>query len=73
MPQIALWIPIDEDCNVVFEEISTVCNDPLDLKRTGNWPPERVKVHRTRCISVTKVEKNPFCWWVQQGGRMVEK
>jgi hypothetical protein len=73
---IKLWIPIDENCNVVFDEIRTVPEDP-DLQEphegTKKWPHEKVQVHATRCISVTKVEKNPFCWWVEQDGRMVEK
>jgi hypothetical protein len=70
---IVLWIPIDEDCNVVFDEISRVCNEPEDLKITKKWPIEKVKVNGTRCISVTKVQKNPFCYWVEQDGKMVEK
>ena len=73
MTQIALWIPIDENCNVVFDEISRVCNKPEGLGSTKKWPGELVKVIGTRCISVTKVQKNPICWWVEQGGRMVEK
>jgi len=76
MPEIVLWIPIDENCNVVFDQISTVPGD-LDLQDphggTKKWPSDLVKVYATRCISVTKVEKNPFCWWVEQDGKMIEK
>jgi hypothetical protein len=73
MPQIALWIPIDADCNVVFNKISRVCNEDEEDKALKKWPETPVTVIGTKTISVTKVQKNPFCYWVEQGGEMVER
>lgn len=74
--KIALWIPIDEKGNVVFEKVNNVCDTPNSLPVMSEWPDLKnyKKLHLTKEISVTKVEKNPqFCYWVQQGGNLIER
>jgi hypothetical protein len=72
--KIVLWIPIDENCNVVFEKVNKNCNTS-STKSVGAWPDLKnyKKLHLKKTITVTKVEKNPYCYWVEQGGSMVER
>ena len=74
MPQeIVLWIPIDENGNVVFDKVSNVCNASGEHKSVKRPPEDRVKVCEIKPITLIKVHKNPYCWWVEQGGEMVER
>lgn len=72
--KIVLWIPIDENCNVVFEKVNKGCN-MSSTQSVRAWPDLKnyMKLHVTKTITVTKVEKNPYCYWVEQGGNLVER
>ncbi len=71
---IALWIPIDAKGNVVFDRVNNNCN------ASGSGPVTEYpdlknykKIHFSTTITVTKAEKNPYCYWVYQGGSLVER
>lgn len=78
MPKPALWIPIDVHGNVIFDLINTEASTeaaPGEIKGTKHWPnPKSYEtVETAKNIGVIKVSKNPFCFWVYQGGYMVER
>jgi len=73
-PNIVLWIPIDNQGDVVFDRVSdnpTQSRPPYqsEYPTPGNYE----KIEFTKTITVTKVKKNPYCYWVQQGGNLVER
>jgi len=72
--KIVLWIPIDAKGNVVFEKVNGDCNVPGSGPVTDFPDPSKYKkIHFSTTITVTKTEKNPFCYWVYQGGSLVER
>lgn len=71
---IVLWIPIDAKGDVVFDRVNSDCTKP-------GGPPSAVypnpkdyeKIDFISTITVTKIKKNPYCYWIQQGGILVER
>lgn len=83
MPQekIVFWIPIDKDCNVVFDRIKSA--DKIKLisnereEETGRELPI-IKfvgtIHQVKSIELIKTEPNPkYCYWIVQEGVLKEK
>jgi len=82
MPQPVFWIPIDENCNVVFDAMKKGNNMSEERESTttiykkNEWPPLKnyKALHEVKCITLEKLEKNPeFCFWTVQEGVLVEK
>ena len=71
-PGPALWIPIDEEGNVVFNQLRRVCNTP----GPPPGPPDPIgnysEINPPKTITIQKVKKNPYCFWVSQGGVIKE-
>ena len=70
---IALWIPIDQNGDVVFDKVNKICNTSREPKRLEKWPEEPVKVIWTKSITISKVHKNTYCYWIEQGWYMIER
>ena len=73
-PSVALWIPIDADGNVIFDKVNVDCTRSNNPSRSVYPnPKDYEEIIFTKTITVTKVKKNPYCYWVQQGGNLVER
>jgi hypothetical protein len=64
------WIPIDEEGNVVFNQLrsTTPNNPPTERGHIGNYS----EINPPITITIQKVKKNPYCFWITQGGVLKE-
>lgn len=65
-----VWIPIDTEGNVLFDQLrsNTPGNPPIERGPIGNYS----EINPPKTITIQLVKKNPYCFWVTQGGVLRE-
>ena len=74
--KIVFWIPIDQNCNVVFDQIKPEDKIKFIPDEKDKSLPINFKgtIHKAKTIGVIKTEPNPvICFWIVQEGVLKEK